>query len=60
MNFTTQRIENAHADGIWTINWTKKNMVLTGSVDETMKSWVMKANTSQNNDENSERPARRK
>jgi len=35
----TVRNEQAHADGIWSVAWTSKNQILTGSVDENAKSW---------------------
>mmetsp|Transcript_27509 Transcript_27509/g.36060 ORF Transcript_27509/g.36060 Transcript_27509/m.36060 type:complete len:297 (+) Transcript_27509:72-962(+) len=31
--------EKAHSDGIWTVTWTSKNQILSGSVDEHAKSW---------------------
>jgi len=36
---TAKKIVNAHEDAIWTVAWTKSNVILTGSVDETLKAW---------------------
>ena len=35
-----KRVEAAHEDSVWTVCWTaKSNVLLTGSVDETVKMW---------------------
>ncbi|KAJ1460957.1 WD40-repeat-containing domain protein [Pelagophyceae sp. CCMP2097] len=34
-----RRIENAHEDGIWSLCWTSRGQLVTGSVDETVKVW---------------------
>lgn len=33
-----KRIDNAHSDSIWAVAWAK-NRLLSGSLDETLKSW---------------------
>ena len=33
------RAEKAHNDGIWSVCWTKSNLIVTGSVDESVKVW---------------------
>ena len=32
-------IRTSHEDGIWSVEWTSKNQIITGSVDETVKVW---------------------
>lgn len=34
-----QRLENAHDDSVWTATWSSNNVLLTGSVDESVKLW---------------------
>jgi len=34
-----KRVEGAHDDSIWAISWAKSNVIVTGSLDETVKVW---------------------
>jgi WD repeat-containing protein 61 len=36
----SRTVSGAHSDGIWSACWTSSNKILTGSVDETVKSWT--------------------
>ncbi|KAI8345918.1 WD repeat-containing protein 61-like protein [Mortierella sp. GBAus27b] len=35
----TMRPDNAHEDGIWSVAWSSKNALVTGSLDNTVKVW---------------------
>eukprot|EP00935_MAST-01C_sp_MAST-1C-sp1_P000163 g163.t1 len=36
----SQTISHGHTDGVWATCWTSTNKILTGSVDETVRSWT--------------------
>jgi len=41
--YTIIVIEKAHEDGIWKVCWIPQaNVIVTGSVDETIKVWYVK------------------
>ena len=35
----TKQLKDAHSDSIWGIAWTSTNEIVTGSIDEDVKSW---------------------
>jgi WD40 repeat protein len=47
MPFSVQKvIKDAHSDGIWSCSYTKRNRLITGSVDDTIKIWNLENETS--------------
>jgi hypothetical protein len=35
----TKQLKDAHSDSIWGVAWTSTNEIVTGSIDEDVKSW---------------------
>lgn len=33
------KVADAHTESIWSVCWTNKNKIVSGSVDETVKVW---------------------
>jgi WD repeat-containing protein 61 len=34
-----KKVDHAHEDSIWAVSWAKSNVIVTGSIDETVKVW---------------------
>jgi WD40 repeat protein len=42
------KLEDAHDDSVWTVSWTpSSNIIVTGSVDESVKLWQQSGDTLQ-------------
>ncbi|KAK9829667.1 hypothetical protein WJX72_007240 [[Myrmecia] bisecta] len=39
------KLEDAHKDAIWSVTWATSNVLITGSVDESVKAWTEQGNT---------------
>lgn len=37
--FDWTRLNLAHEDGIWSVSWSSKNQLVTGSLDNTVRVW---------------------